>query len=173
LSKVSALNHTANSGAWRIRQDLFGEVWATILEPMLEQATALQAIKLLEHLQSLFPDQYDDKLLCSLQRRVKTLKAIKGPEKEVMFRQEQPPCHQGLSDFTTLKRISLTIQGQPFKHLIYHFRLPYSKWSHLKVIEGGESDTALATGLQEALQRLGGGPAEHRTDSLSAAHKPG
>jgi hypothetical protein len=111
---------------WRTRKDPFGEVWASILEPMLEQAPALQAITLLEHLQSLHPDQYDDKLLRSLQRRVKTWKATKGPEKEVMFRQQQPPGHQGLSDFTTLKRISLTIQGQPFKHLIYHFRLPYS-----------------------------------------------
>jgi hypothetical protein len=93
---------------------------------MLEQAPALQAITLLEHLQSLHPDQYEDKRLRSLQRRVKTWKATKGPEKEVMFRQQQPSGHQGLSDFTTLKRIRLTIQGQPFKHLIYHFRLPYS-----------------------------------------------
>jgi hypothetical protein len=36
---------------------------------------------------------------------------------------------------------------------------------------GGESYTALAQGLQEALQRLGGVPTEHRTDSLSAAYK--
>jgi len=36
---------------------------------------------------------------------------------------------------------------------------------------GGESFTALAEGLQRALQRLGGCPHEHRTDSLSAAFK--
>ena len=41
----------------------------------------------------------------------------------------------------------------------------------MKVIEGGESFTALAEGLQEALQRLDGAPLEHRTDSLSAAFK--
>ena len=35
----------------------------------------------------------------------------------------------------------------------------------------GESFSALAEGLQEALWRLGGAPAEHRTDSLSAAYK--
>jgi len=34
---------------------------------------------------------------------------------------------------------------------------------------GGESYVALATGLQNALWTLGGAPAEHRTDSLSAA----
>jgi hypothetical protein len=36
---------------------------------------------------------------------------------------------------------------------------------------GGESYSALAEGLQEALWRLGGAPLEHRTDSLSAAYK--
>lgn len=41
----------------------------------------------------------------------------------------------------------------------------------MKVIQGGESYTALAGGLQEALQKLGGAPKEHRTDSLSAAFK--
>ena len=34
---------------------------------------------------------------------------------------------------------------------------------------GGESFNALSTGLQQALWLLGGAPAEHRTDSMSAA----
>jgi hypothetical protein len=41
----------------------------------------------------------------------------------------------------------------------------------MKVIEGGESFTALSEGLQDALKRLGGAPHQHRTDSLSAAFK--
>ena len=36
---------------------------------------------------------------------------------------------------------------------------------------GGESFTALAVGLQNALWSLGGVPAEHRSDSLSAAFR--
>ena len=39
------------------------------------------------------------------------------------------------------------------------------------MIVSGESYPALAVGLQEALQKLGGCPKEHRTDSLSAAFK--
>ncbi len=35
---------------------------------------------------------------------------------------------------------------------------------------GGESYTALSTGLQNAFWRSGGVPLEHRTDSLSAAY---
>jgi hypothetical protein len=34
---------------------------------------------------------------------------------------------------------------------------------------GGESFVAVAEGLQKALWALGGAPAEHRSDSLSAA----
>lgn len=41
----------------------------------------------------------------------------------------------------------------------------------MRVVLGGESFTALAEGLQEALGQLGGVLAEHKTDSLRAAWK--
>lgn len=88
-----------------------------------------------------------------------------------MFAQTHEPGRQGLSDFTKLKNMTITIAGMPFEHLLYHFRLAYSHWSFMKVIQGGESYAALAEGLQEALHKLGGAPKEHRTDSLSAAFK--
>ncbi len=96
---------------------------------------------------------------------------LHGPDKEVIFRQTHEPGQQALSDFTQLKRVAITIDKKPFKHLLYHFKLAYSRWSYLRVVQGGESFSALAEGLQEALWRLGGSPKEHRTDSLSAAFK--
>jgi hypothetical protein len=156
---------------WRTRSDPFESVWETELAPLLANEPSLQAITLLEHLQSCHPGQFPDKLLRTLQRRVKRWYALHGPAKEVIFRQTHVIGRQGLSDFTTLKRVTITIGGEPFKHLLYHFRLAFSHWSYMNVIEGGESFTALAKGLQEALQRLGGAPLEHRTDSLSAAFK--
>ena len=45
----------------------------------------------------------------------------------------------------------------------------WSGFAHARVVLGGESFTALAEGLQDALWHLGGAPREHRTDSLSAA----
>lgn len=156
---------------WRTRQDPFEAVWQTQLVPLLEQSPQLRAITLLEHLQASQADKYPDSLLRTLQRRVKQWQALQGPNKEVMFRQVHLAGQQGLSDFTTLKTVVILIAGEPFKHLLYHFRLAFSHWSYVKVIEGGESFTALAEGLQEALQRLGGAPREHRTDSLSAAFK--
>ncbi len=41
----------------------------------------------------------------------------------------------------------------------------------MRVVLDGESFSALAEGLQEALGQLGGVPAEHKTDSLRAAWK--
>lgn len=156
---------------WRTRKDPFAEVWQEELVPFLEASPSLMAITLLEYLQVKYPESYPDSLLRTLERRVKNWRAIYGPDKEVMFRQTHEPGRLGLSDFTKLKGITITITNKPLKHILYHFRLSYSRWSYLKVILGGESYTALAEGLQESLWRLGGSPLEHRTDSLSAAFK--
>ena len=156
---------------WRSCPDPFAAVWESELKPMLEQTPTLTAITLLEYLQDRYPGNHPDSLLRTLQRRVKQWRALCGPDKEVMFRQVHEAGRQGLSDFTKLKRASVTIKGLLFEHLLYHFRLSCSHWSFIKVIQGGESYTALAEGLQEALERLGGCPKEHRTDSLSAAFK--
>ena len=160
----------------KTRSDPFLLVWESELTPMLERLPMLQPITILEYLQEKYIDGngnplYSDNLLRTLQRRVKAWKAVYGPKKEVMFRQKHVPGRLGLSDFTKLKNIIITIQGQPLEHLLYHFRLAFSHWSHVKIILGGESYTALAEGLQEGLWRLGGSPLEHRTDSLSAAFK--
>ena len=147
------------------------EVWASECVPLLENSPELSGIILLEYLQDKYTGQYPDKLLRTLQRRIKKWRALSGPDKPVMFRQSRGPGQQGISDFTQLKDISITIKGVEFKHLLYHFRLAFSGWSYMKAIQGGESFSALAEGLQEALWRLGGVPQEHRTDSLSAAFR--
>ena len=156
---------------WRTRTNPLEAVWQSELVPMLEGSPGLQPITLLEYLQAKQPEQYPDSILRTLQRRVKAWRAKYGPEKEVIFMQTHEAGRQGLSDFTHLNETTITVAGQAYPHLLYHFRLAFSHWSHMKVIEGGESYTALAEGLQEALQRLGGAPKEHRTDSLSAAFK--
>lgn len=156
---------------WRTRRDPLEKVWEAELIPLLEQAPSLLGSTLLEHLQDTYAGEYPDSIARTLQRRVRDWKAKYGPEKEVMFRQTHAPGVLGLSDFTHLKGITVTIQGEKLKHILYHFRLAYSGWSHVKVTLGGESYSALTEGLQDALLRLGGSPHNHRTDSLSAAFK--
>ena len=157
---------------WRTRPDPFESVWSKELEPMLATEPTLSALTLLEFIQEQYSaESYPDKLLRTLQRRVLNWRHTKGPEQEVIFNQQHIPGLMGLSDFTQLKDIEVTIGQKPFKHLLYHFRLIYSKWSYIEVICGGESFAALSEGLQHALWSLGGVPKEHRTDSLSAAYK--
>jgi transposase InsO family protein len=156
---------------WRTRTDPFEGVWEEEIVRRLEQQPRLDATTLFEDLQERHPGQYGNGKKRTFQRRVKAWKALHGADKEVIFRQVQEPGRQGLSDFTELKGLVVTIAGEELDHRLYHFRLAYSGWSHVKVVLGGESYSALAEGLQEALWRLGGAPLEHRTDSLSAAYK--
>jgi transposase InsO family protein len=154
---------------WRTRQDPFAAVWESELIPLLDREPSLTGITLWDYLDEKYPEQYPERLLRTLQRRVKHWQATQGPEKEVMFRQSVPAGHQGLSDFTH-PNTAITIAAEPFKHLLYQFRLAYSGWRSVHIVQGGESYSALADGLQTALHKLGGAPKEHRTDSLSAAY---
>lgn len=89
----------------------------------------------------------------------------------MIFRQTHTPGRVGLSDFTDMADLAVTVAGQPLDHRLYHFRLAYSGFEHAHVVLGGESFVALAEGLQNALWLLGGVPREHRSDSLSAAFR--
>ena len=62
----------------------------------------------------------------------------------------------------------MSIQGEAFPHLIYHFVLTYSNWEAATICSS-ESFESLLSGLQNAVWELGAVPHEHRTDSLSAA----
>ena len=154
---------------WRTREDPFTTVWESELGPLLEKEPSLTGITLWDYLDEHYPGKYPEKLLRTLQRRVKHWLATQGPDKEVIFRQSVPAGHQGLSDFTR-PNTPITIDQKPFAHLLYQFRLAFSGWRHVHIIQGGESYSALADGLQGALHTLGGAPGEHRTDSLSAAY---
>ena len=69
-----------------------------------------------------------------------------------------------------MNSLDITIQGAPFRHLLFHFVLAYSNWESVTVCES-ESFDALSLGLQNALSALNGGPHVHQTDSMSCAVK--
>ncbi|EPX2891107.1 IS21-like element ISEc10 family transposase, partial [Escherichia coli] len=156
---------------WRTRKDPLEAVWDSMLVPLLKERPALTPTTLLEMLQDKYPGQYPNSLRRTMQRRVREWKLQYGAEQEVMFRQRHQPGLRGLSDFTELKGVVVTIAGKLLAHKLYHFRLEWSHWSWMRVVLGGESFSALAEGLQEALGQLGGVPVEHKTDSLRAAWK--
>jgi hypothetical protein len=171
--RIEAGQHHPYSGEerdWRTRSDPLETVWTNELEPMLVAEPKLEPTTLYEYLIKKYPDQYQ-KCLRTLQRRVHHWKATRGKPKEVMFPMVHPPGVMGLSDFTQLKNFTVTIGGQEFKHLFYHYRLAYSGWQYVQIVQGGESFISLSQGLQNALSASGGSPQQHRSDSLSAAYK--
>ena len=171
--RIDGGHHRTNRGAVTeaaARPDVLADVWASELEPMLRREPRLKPTTLFEYLQDAYPGKYRQ-VLRTLQRRVREWKALHGPEPEVMFMLRHEPGVMGLSDFTKLKGMEITINGATFEHLIYHYRLAYSGWQYAQIIQGGESFTALSEGLQNALAASGGTPKEHRTDSLSAAYR--
>ena len=102
---------------------------------------------------------------------MRTWRALAGPERDVIFRQQHEPGGLGLSDFTDTSALGVTVAGVVLEHRLYHFRLAFSGFEHAHVVLGGESFVALAEGLQNALWALGGTPSQHRSDSLSAAFR--
>jgi hypothetical protein len=156
---------------YRTRPNPFDGVWEADIVPLLQSMPSLQAITILRELQRRHPGRFPDSHLRTLQRHMRRWSALAGPERDVIFRQEHPPGAQGLSDFTDAGELGVTMVGLAFPHRFYHFALAHSQWEYARVVEGGESFSALAEGLQNALWLLGGAPREHRTDSLSAAFK--
>jgi hypothetical protein len=156
---------------WRTRHDAFAEVWPELAE-RLELNPGLEAKTLFLDLQRRFPGRFADGQLRALQRRVKAWRASRGPAKEVFFDQVHHPGRLCASDFTRCSDLGVTINGQPFDHLVYHFVLTYSNWEAGTVCFS-ESYESLAEGLQNALWLMGGAPQLHRTDRLSAAVPPG
>jgi len=156
---------------WRSRADPFADVWDAEVVPLLKGAPKLMAITLLRKLQDDHPERFSDSVLRTLQRHIRHWRALEGPAKEVFFPQDHAPGQRGLSDFTAMGELRVTIASEPFAHILYHFVLAFSRWEHAEVVAGGESFEALSKGLQNALWQAGGAPLEHRSDSLSAAFK--
>jgi len=153
------------------RKDPFNGLFEQVIIPLLEDNPGLQPITLLDVLERHAPGSFDHSHLRTLQRRVKRWRAKHGPEKEVIFRQNHIPGEMGISDYTWMNKLNITILGVEFKHKLFHYRLTYSGWTYVQVILGGESFESLSSGLQNAFWCCGGVPATHRTDSLSAAFR--
>jgi hypothetical protein len=152
---------------WRTREDPFADVWEEVQEK-LELSPGLQANTLFAWLQQRYPGRFSDGQLRTLQRRIRHWRAEAGPPKEVFFSQTHYPGRLGASDFTHMTSLNVTLAGQVFDHMVFHFVLTYSNWETASICFS-ESFESLSEGLQQALWELGGVPKRHRTDRLSAA----
>ena len=164
---------------WRTRPDPFAEVWAEEVEPLLrsdvEGALKATTIPGVARRAASRPVQ----CVAAAERgrysarpgRFVTgerWRALSGPDREVFFEQEHPPGREAQVDFTHCGELGVTICGEPFGHLLFHFVLSHSGWRYVDLAYG-ETFAALVKGMQGALWELGGVPEVLRTDNLSAA----
>jgi hypothetical protein len=155
---------------WRTRPDPFEAVWDEIKE-FLELDSQVEAKSVMEYLIRKYPDRYCYEQLRTLQRKFRQWRALEGPAKEVFFEQVHEPGRLGESDFTEMSSLGITIRKEYFRHMLFHYVLTYSNWETGNICFS-ESFESLSEGLQAAWWELGGVPARHRTDNLSAAvHK--
>jgi hypothetical protein len=151
---------------YRTRRNPFEEDWSTV-KAMLEDTPSLEAKALFEWLCEQHPGRYQEGQLRTFQRHVATWRAL-NQKQDAILEQLHRPGEVLETDGTWLTELGVTIQGQPFKHLLIHCVLPYSNWEWGRIAQS-ESLAALRLGLQSTLLKLGHVPKYHRTDNSSAA----
>ena len=107
---------------WRARADAFEAVWPQV-RAHLEVNHGLQTKTLFDWLQREHLGRFQEGPPRTPERRIKTWRALEGPAREVMFEQAREPGRPARSDFTHMDKLGVTIGGQPFPHLLYHFTL--------------------------------------------------
>ena len=121
----------------RRRPDPLAGVWESEVLPLLKAAPGLRPIGIFDELLRRHPGLLPG-MRRTLERRIRSWRAVNGADREVIFRQEHPPGRMGLSDFTEVADLAVTIAGELFDQRLYHFRLPFSGFEHAHVVLGGE-----------------------------------
>jgi len=112
---------------WCTREDPFLGVWSEV-EELLGVNPGLQAKTIFDWLCREYPGMFQEGQLRTLQRKMRRWRALEGEPKEVYFPQRHYPGRLCQSDFTNMSNLGITICGESFHHLIYHFVLTYSNW---------------------------------------------
>jgi hypothetical protein len=103
---------------YRTRANPFEEDWPTA-EQMLADAPGLEAKALFEWLCEQHPGRYRPGQLRTFQRHVSTWRAL-NQDRTAILEQVHRPGEVLQTDGTWLTDLGVTIQGQPFKHLLIH-----------------------------------------------------
>jgi transposase InsO family protein len=134
----------------------------------LEECPEIKVVRLFGELQRRHPERFADGLLRTLQRRVKDWRERHGKTPELFFPQDHVPGERIQLDWFEAKSLGITIQGEPYEHLLCHTVLPCSNWEWAMPARS-ESFLSLKSGLQAALWQLGKVPLICQTDNSSTA----
>lgn len=157
---------------WKTRKDPFADVWPEV-EQWLNAAPELEAKALFEFLMDEHEGKFVEGQVRTFQRRVRDWHALRGPEQEVFFQQEHRPGEAMQFDFWDAAELAITIQEEPFPHLLYHLVLPFSNWEYACTCRS-ESMLAVRRGSQRGVRKLGHVAEWLQSDNSTAAtHRPG
>jgi hypothetical protein len=165
--KMGELPSDSKSVYKRNQASIFAAHWEEISQ-MLERSPGLQAQTLMSYLVQKYPSAYKLGQVRTLQRHIYNWRAEHGASQSVIFRQDIQPGRQSQSDYTCMNALNIKISGQEFRHLLFHFMLPYSRWESIYLCFS-ETFESLTLGYEKAVWELGCVALEHRTDNLTAA----
>jgi Mu transposase-like protein len=151
---------------YRTRSDPFEKDWAEV-EAKLAVAPELEAKAIFEWLCEREGAQYTEGQLRTLQRRISNWRALNG-NPTLTLDQIHHPGEVLQSDGTCMNDLEVSLQGEPFDHILFHSVLPYSNWEWGRVVQS-ESLLSIRLGLQSTLLKLGYVPQAHQTDHSTAA----
>ena len=82
--------------------------------PILETSSLIRPVGVFEEVMRRHPE-LGPGVRRTLERRIRVWRAEHGAEKDVIFRQKHEPGRQGLSDFTRMGPLGVTVAGHPEK----------------------------------------------------------
>ena len=94
----------------RRRPDPLAAFFDAEVVPMLKAALDLRAVAIFEEMQRRHPD-LSTGARRTLERRIRSWRAVHGADQEVIFRQVHEPGRVGLSDFTNMSDLGVTVAG--------------------------------------------------------------
>src|SRR4029434_6243619 len=121
----------------RRRPDRLADLWDAEILPILKAAPGIRAIGVLGEMRRRHPE-LNPGIRRTPERRMRAWRALAGPEQDVIFRQEHEPGRLGLSDFTEMGELGISIAGiRSEEHtLALHYALRIS-W---RALAGPEQD---------------------------------
>src|ERR1043165_431432 len=99
----------------RRQPDPLEPIFESEIVPLLKAAPGLRPVAIFEEMRRRHPD-LDFGVRRTMERRIRDWRAVHGPEQEVIFRQTHEPGRMGLSDFTELRDLGVTVAGVALDH---------------------------------------------------------
>ena len=94
----------------RRRPDPLADIFDSEVVPLLQSSPGIRPVAIYEEIRRQHPE-LGTGFRRTLERRIRAWKAEYGPEQEVIFRQTHAPGKMGLSDFTAMGKLGVTIAG--------------------------------------------------------------